>query len=149
MPAGVNKTVGSSAGTSESLATILCFFDLKKSRNALLKLSAVIFYNLFNRTLGKEKAVDVKLATDMIMLKDIYELAIIVTGDQDYVPAAKVIKDYGKRVVNVAFSTRSGELLPGGARRLNQVTDWSFIIPFSDLADHLQIGQLPLEADGS
>jgi uncharacterized LabA/DUF88 family protein len=106
--------------------------------------AGAISYNLFDSTLGKEKAVDVKLATDMIMLKDIYDLAIIVTGDQDYVPAAKVIKDCGKRVVNVAFMTRSGTLLPGGARRLNQVTDWSFDIPFSDLSDHLQIGQLPL-----
>jgi len=100
--------------------------------------------NLFTNELGREKAVDVKLASDMIILKDIYDIAIIVSGDQDYVPAVGVLKDCGKRVVNVAFKTRSGQLLPGGARKLNQVTDWSFDIPYIELAEHLHIGQLPL-----
>jgi len=99
---------------------------------------------LFENVLGREKAVDVKLASDMITLKDIYDIAIIVSGDQDYVPAVEVLKDFGKRVVNVAFLTRGGRLLPGGARRLNQVTDWSFNIPHRELAEHLQIGQIPL-----
>ncbi|MFW6105146.1 MAG: NYN domain-containing protein [Chloroflexota bacterium] len=102
-------------------------------------------YNLFDKSLGAEKAVDVKLSCDMIMLRDIYDIAIIVSGDQDYVPAVEVLKDCGKRVVNVAFKTRAGQLLPGGARRLNQVTDWSFNIEFIPLAEYLQIGQLPLE----
>lgn len=97
--------------------------------------------NLFTDELGREKAVDVKLASDMITLKDIYDIAIIVSGDQDYVPAVKVLKDYGKRIVNVSFRTRGGQLLPGGARRLNQVTDWSFDIPYGSLAEHLNIGK--------
>ncbi len=59
--------------------------------------------DLFTNKLGREKAVDVKLAADMITLNDIYDIAIIVSGDQDYVPAVEVLKDYGKRVVNVAF----------------------------------------------
>lgn len=100
--------------------------------------------NLIQRNLANEKAVDVKLATDMITLEHIYDVAIIVSGDQDYVPAVKVLKDYGKSVVNIAFQTRSGVLLPGGARKLNQVTDWSSTIPYKPLAEHLQIDQLPL-----
>lgn len=96
--------------------------------------------NLFeNNQLGKEKAVDVKLASDLISLKDIYDVAVIVSGDQDYVPAVDVVKDYGKRVVNVAFMTLSGQLLPGGARRLNQATDWSLTIKHADLANFLKI----------
>jgi uncharacterized LabA/DUF88 family protein len=105
--------------------------------------------NLFTNTLGSEKAVDVKLATDLIVLKDIYELAIIVSGDQDYVPAVQVLKDCGKRVVNVSFQTRSGKLLPGGARRLNQVTDWSCEIPYTPLAERLKIQQIPLKEPSS
>lgn len=102
--------------------------------------AGVISCNLFeNNRLGKEKAVDVKLASDLISLKDIYEVAIIVSGDQDYVPAVEVVKDYGKRVVNVAFETRGGQLLPGGARRLNQATDWSLTIKYADLATFLKI----------
>jgi len=97
------------------------------------------YCNLFTNTLGREKAVDVKLATDMIMLSDIYDIAIIVSGDQDYVPAVEELKDCGKRVVNVAFRNRGGQLLPGGARRLNQVTDWSLEIPYDKLSQYLGV----------
>lgn len=99
--------------------------------------AGAITYNLFERRLKNEKAVDVKLATDLIMLRDIYDIALILSGDQDYVPAVEVVKDSGKRVINVAFLTRGGTLLPGGARRLNQVADWSFKISYQDLGRHL------------
>ena len=95
--------------------------------------AGAITYNLFEKQLKQEKAVDVKLASDMIMLRDIYDVAIILSGDQDYVPAVEVVKDSGKRVINVAFLTRGGKRLPGGARRLNQVTDWSIDIKYQDL----------------
>jgi len=101
--------------------------------------SGAIQYNLFNGTLGQEKTVDVKLATDMIMLRDIYDIAVIVSGDQDYVPAVRVIKDSGKHVVNVSFETRSGKLLPGGAWRLNNITDWSLQIPYNEFHDFLNL----------
>jgi uncharacterized LabA/DUF88 family protein len=94
-------------------------------------------YRLFDKTMGREKAVDVKLATDLIILSDIYDIAVIVSGDQDYVPAVQVIKDQGKKVVNVAFLTRGGQLLPGGAKRLNQETDWSLEIPYDELKSYL------------
>jgi len=95
--------------------------------------------NLFENSFSREKAVDVKLACDMIMLEDIYDVGIIVSGDQDYVPSVEIIKDFGKRIVNIAFLTRSGKLLPGGARRLNQVTDWSCSIPYESLSQHIGI----------
>jgi uncharacterized LabA/DUF88 family protein len=95
--------------------------------------------NLFNNTLGSEKAVDVKLAVDMITLKDMYDVALIVSGDQDYVPAVEVVKDSGKQVVNVAFNTRSGGLLPGGARRLNQIVDWHCNVSYTDFAGFLNL----------
>ena len=98
-----------------------------------------IRYDLFKRELGSEKAVDVKLATDLIKLRDIYDVAVIVSGDQDYVPAVDAIKDSGKHTVNVAFQTEIGRLLPGGAKRLNQSTDWSIEIKHSDLKNHLNL----------
>lgn len=98
-----------------------------------------IRYDLFNERLGKEKAVDVKLATDLIRLKDIYDVAVIVSGDQDYVPAVEAIKDAGKRVVGVAFKQEDGFLLPGGAKRLNQATDWGIEVDHATLKKHLGI----------
>ena len=119
---------------------------ISRSHKAIeFRRAGAMTYNLFDKSLGAEKAVDVKLAVDMVILRDIYDVAIIVSGDQDYVPAVGVLKDCGKRVVNVAFKTRSGRLLPGGAIRLNQVTDWSLNIEFAPLTEYLQIGQLPLE----
>jgi len=99
--------------------------------------AGAIRYNLFDDSFGREKAVDVMLATDLIVLRDIYDIAVIVSGDQDYVPAVKKVKDFGRSVVNVAFERRDGRLLPGGARRLNQVTDWSVSVSYEDFAQHL------------
>jgi len=96
-------------------------------------------HDLFDDSLGPEKAVDVKLAVDLIMLRDIYDIAVIVSGDQDYVPAVGVVKDSGKEVINVAFKTSSGRLLPGGAARLNQATDWNLEIPYDELKAHLSL----------
>jgi uncharacterized LabA/DUF88 family protein len=101
--------------------------------------AGAIPYNLFTNKFDREKAVDVKLATDLIVLRDIYDVAIIVSGDQDYVPAVEVVKDSGKSVVNIAFLKRSGTLLPGGARLLNQATDWSCSIPYDDLLTRLNL----------
>lgn len=110
-----------------------------KHKGIEFRRAGAIKYDAFTKTLGGEKAVDVKLAVDMITLKDIYDVAMIVSGDQDYVPAVEVIKDSGKQVVNVAFTTRSGDLLPGGARRLNQVVDWHCNITYSDFHRYLNI----------
>lgn len=96
-------------------------------------------YDLLRGTLGPEKAVDVKLATDLIMFRDIYDVAVIISGDQDFVPAVQVVKDSGKRVINVAFKTQDDRLLPGGAVRLSQTTDWGLQIPHQDLANHLNL----------
>jgi uncharacterized LabA/DUF88 family protein len=95
-----------------------------------------IRYDLFTGELGREKAVDVKLATDLIELKGIYDVAVIVSGDQDYIPAVEIIKNYGKTVINVGFLTNNGKLLPGGARRLNQSTDWSVELGYGDTRKH-------------
>ena len=98
-----------------------------------------IRYNLFDKRLGKEKAVDVKLAVDLVGLEDIYDVAVIVSGDQDYVPAVETIKDFGKRVVNISFLKEDGYVLPGGAMRLNYATDKGLQIPHTELRAHLNL----------
>lgn len=108
-----------------------------------------ITYNLFDETYGPEKAVDVNLATDLLTLSDIYDIAIIVSGDQDYVPAVQEIKNRGKKVVNIAFETRGGKMLPGGARRLNFITDESLKIPYSEFKAHLNLPEPVLDAQES
>ncbi|MCK5688425.1 NYN domain-containing protein, partial [Myxococcota bacterium] len=111
------------------------------TRSVEFRRAGSISYDLITQKLGTEKAVDVKLATDLIILREIYDVAIIVSGDQDYVPAVQYIKDSGKQVVNVAFKSRNGKLLPGGAWRLNMETDHSFNVPFEASAEML-LGKL-------
>ncbi len=96
-------------------------------------------YFLTTKQFGHEKAVDVKLAIDLITLKDIYDIAVIVSGDQDFVPAVQLIKDLGKRVVNIAFQDEKGNLLPGGAWRLQKVTDKMFSIPYNEFEKFLHL----------
>ena len=104
-----------------------------KHRAIEFRRSGAIPFNLTTGRFGKEKTVDVNLAVDMVTLHANYDLAIIVSGDQDYVPATQAVKNLGKHVVNVAFKARNGRLLPGGAKRLNQVTDWSIALEWNQL----------------
>jgi uncharacterized LabA/DUF88 family protein len=120
-----------------------------KHRAVEFRRSGAIPYNLTNGKWGQEKTVDVNLAVDMVMLRDIYDLAIIVSGDQDYVPAAQAVKDMGKPVVNVAFLARNGKLLPGGARRLNQVTDWSISLEWEVFRNFLSIPEAAADAQAA
>jgi len=52
-----------------------------------------------------EKGVDVKLAIDLLSLAyhDIYDIAIIISNDSDFVPAIKEIQNLGKQAYNVSF----------------------------------------------
>lgn len=108
-----------------------------KHQSIEFRRAGAISYNLFQDSFGQEKAVDVMLATDMLALKDIYDVAILFSGDQDYVPAVKRVKDYGKKVYNVSFETKNQKLLPGGARRLNNITDHNYTIKYDTLKDYL------------
>ncbi|OQB93334.1 MAG: NYN domain protein [Parcubacteria group bacterium ADurb.Bin115] len=111
----------------------------RENNSVEFRRAGAIRYDLFEKKLGSEKAVDVKLATDLVKLKDIYDIAIIVSGDQDYSPAVDAVKDLGKRTVNVSFLTNTGRLLPGGAKRLNQATDWSLEIKYEDSKKYLNL----------
>jgi uncharacterized LabA/DUF88 family protein len=114
-----------------------------KHRAIEFRRSGSISYNVLNGKFGQEKTVDVNLAVDMVTLQANYDVGIIVSGDQDYVPAAQTIKDMGKHVVNVAFKARNGVLLPGGAKRLNQATDWSIDLGYDEFRKFLNIQPKP------
>ena len=116
-------------------------------RSIEFRRSGAIGYNLFTRRLGQEKTVDVNLAVDLFRLQSNYDVALIVSGDQDYVPAVQAAKDLGKQVINVAFLARNGRLLPGGARRLNEITDWSLKVEYDRFRNILKLPE-PKEEQG-
>ena len=95
-------------------------------------------FNLFNDCCVREKAVDVNLSLDMLLLRDIYDVAVILSGDQDFVPAARAAKNAGKIVVNVVFHAGKGkEFFPKGAKKLDQIADWRIQVKYSDFQKFL------------
>jgi uncharacterized LabA/DUF88 family protein len=97
-------------------------------------------YNLLTGRFSEEKGVDVNLAVDLVQLAPTYELAVIVAGDGDYIPAVQAVKDLGKRVVNVAFERHDGSTLPVVARQLRIVADREVRVPF-DVARKILLGK--------
>ena len=59
------------------------------------------------------KGDDVYLANDLIKgaYEDLYDIAIIVSGDEDFIPAIKTIQALNKKVINAFFPKSSSYLL--------------------------------------
>ncbi len=98
--------------------------------------SGSIPYELATRKFGTEKGVDTQLATDMIVLADIYDVAIILSGDADYLPAVAAVKAKGRLV---SFLDEEGDPLPGGARRLRNAVDSQIDVPFEAIRSAMRI----------
>ncbi len=98
-----------------------------------------IQYDLFAQRFNEEKGVDVKLATDLLKLNEIYDVGVVVSGDGDYVPAVQTVKDWGKHIVNVSFLKKNGGVLPGGARRLNRCTDRVIELQYDEVRNFMKI----------
>ena len=98
-----------------------------------------IRYDLVERSFGNEKGVDTQLATDMITLSNIYDIALLVSGDADYIPPVSAVKNMGKLVYSVSFLTADGTKLPGGAWRLERSVDGQIELPFEQVRKRLGI----------
>ena len=59
------------------------------------------------------KGDDVYLATDLIKgaYENLYDVAIIVSGDADFIPAIKLVQKNGKKIINAFFPKSSSYLL--------------------------------------
>ncbi len=68
----------------------------------------------------REKQVDVYLATQVVALayENAYDIAMIVSGDEDYVPAIEIVQQKGKIVVVVSSSALLSETLRKKADRV-------------------------------
>lgn len=97
--------------------------------------------SLPDRNLGKEKAIDIGLAVDLLRKANDYDLAVLFSGDGDYVPAVKVIQAAGKQVALMEFALRNGEILRGTSWRLNELADITISVPYEDLTKFLGLEQ--------
>jgi len=59
------------------------------------------------------KGDDVHLASDLIKgsYENLYDVAIIVSGDEDFVPAINIARANGKKIINAFFPKSSAYLL--------------------------------------
>jgi len=97
-----------------------------------------ITYNLLTNAFEREKGIDVKLAIDLLSFKDISDLAILFSGDQDYVPAIQAYKDSGKHIFAVNFETSNKRILPGGSFALARLVDKVVTIKQEDIVELIE-----------
>ena len=64
-----------------------------------------IYVKVFERREGGEKQVDVYLATQMVALayENAYDIAYLISGDEDFCPAIELVQQKGKIVVAASF----------------------------------------------
>lgn len=69
---------------------------------------------VFKRRDGKSKQVDIALASRMVLeaARDNYDIALLIAGDEDYVPAVEAVKGLGKSVYLIFFDAPGGGLAP-------------------------------------
>lgn len=62
--------------------------------------------------ISPEKGVDAALVTDLLSLawQRAYDVAVLVSGDADYVPAVEYVQSQGLKVINAAWSSKGHEL---------------------------------------
>ena len=92
-----------------------------------------------------EKCVDVKLAVEMThlaMVPHAYDIAVIITGDLDFLPVMQMVRFVGKRVVLVSMRNSCS---PDLCKNEAQVRDFDVIW----LDDHLSDLFVPIESKKS
>jgi len=79
-----------------------------------------------------EKGVDVSLVTKMLShaFRNNFDVAIIVSGDSDYVEAVQEVKNLGKRIEIAAFKASIG-------KDLKHIAD--LFIPIDDIASSIEL----------
>ena len=102
----------------------------------------------------EQKEVDVAMACEMVVhaLRDNYDIAIVVSGDQDFVPAIQHVQAAGKRVEVAAFGVSIGKALMKAADRfhdLDKIPLLSMSNPAEDLSENSPSQTNPPEKDGS
>lgn len=76
-----------------------------------------------------EKGVDVRLAVDMVRMKEHYDQAILISGDGDFLPAIDIIqRKYSKRV-NVCFYENSTS---------KYLKEFCNFLPFEEIRDRIE-----------
>ena len=95
-----------------------------------------------NSVEGREqKEVDVAMACEMVVhaLKDNYDVAIVISGDRDFVPAIQHVQSAGKIVEVAAFRTSASEELRRTADKYIELESLPILTMFNKVEDVTRI----------
>lgn len=83
------------------------FFDKLETLGYDLRLTPIAKRGVKN----VQKGVDIQLAIEMLYFgfRENYAIAILCSGDQDFIPLVKTVKDMGKKVIVAAFDHSCAE----------------------------------------
>jgi uncharacterized LabA/DUF88 family protein len=96
----------------------------------------------------EQKEVDVAMACEMVVhaLRNSYDIAIVVSGDQDFVPAIQHVQAAGKRVEVAAFDISLGKALMKAADRFHDLDK----IPLLSMSNPSEgLAEIESSSDGS
>lgn len=97
-----------------------------------------VLYCRYETRAQQEKCVDISLAVEMLFMATIpsaYDIAVIVTGDKDFIPALQKTRLLGKRVAIVSFrNSVNPDLIAPDARTKDFNVIW-----VDDYLDHLVV----------
>jgi uncharacterized LabA/DUF88 family protein len=83
----------------------------------------VVAREAYDEQRREQKEVDVALACEMLAhaFRDNYDVAILVSGDRDFIPAMQHVQSSGKRVEVAAFSNSVSEEMKRSADRFHEL----------------------------
>jgi uncharacterized LabA/DUF88 family protein len=101
----------------------------------------VIARESFDPIRKEQKEVDVAMACEMVVhaLRDGYDIAIVVSGDQDFVPAIQHVQAAGKRVEVAAFGVSVGKTLMKAADRFHDLDKVPLLQMFNPEEDSIDV----------
>lgn len=99
---------------------------------------------LINKRLFSEKGVDIGLVSDLLLLTDEYDTALVISSDGDFVPAISEVRKRGKQIGHVEYEYRDGGKVLGISRRLKQACDFTFSIPYQEFKQFMNIPDEPV-----
>lgn len=83
----------------------------------------IVAREAYDEARHEQKEVDVALACEMVAhaFRDNYDVAILVSGDRDFIPAIQHVQASGKRVEVAAFANSVGEEMRRSADRFHEL----------------------------
>ena len=98
----------------------------------------VIVREAYDPAKQEQKEVDVAMACEMVVhaLRDHYDVAIVVSGDRDFIPAIQHVQAAGKRVEVAAFANSVGSAVIQSADRFYKLEKMPLLTMFNPIGSN-------------